>query len=174
MDRFRSSCVIIFCVFLFSGYLSSEPRPCQALFDFCRVFSGVQKVGVIYSDASVEDDLKALEAQARELKLDVIKVRVSSIKDVPQSARNLIGLIDTLFIVDDPLINIPDAFNYIMLTAMQNRCKTIVPRRELLAKGGLFHSGEDGEIFVNQRIMKFMKLSPREGAPEIKYYGESK
>jgi ABC-type uncharacterized transport system substrate-binding protein len=151
---------------------SSEPQLEQVLTNFCKVFEGVEKIGIIYSDPSLEKSFKALDAEAEKLKVTLIRKKVSSVKEVPETTRSLVKKVDTLWVVNDPIIKIPDAFNFLMLTAMQNRCKTIVPSRELLAKGGLFYSGGKDEIVVNSRIMKFMKVTLKEGSPKVIFFGE--
>jgi len=163
---------LIFLVLIFCPDFSSAQKLEQTLSNLCKVFSGVEKVGIIYADSSFEKELKILEARAKELKITLIEKKVASIHEVPPNTRDLIGKIDTLMVVDDWIIKVPDAFNYIMLTALQNNWKTIVPREELLAKGGLFYTSEKGEIVVNKWIMQFLKLTPKEDSPKITFYGE--
>jgi hypothetical protein len=163
--------VIIF--FAASGWSASlEPDPEKVMAGFNAVFPSARSVAIIYSDPGSEAYVGKAGAAAKKQDIAFKAVKIKSFKDIPPSVRSLFGKIDTLWLVDDPMISQPDALNYLLLNAVQQQWKTIVLKEDWVRKGGLFHLTGEGETVINKRILEFLKLTVPEGKVKIRYYGE--
>ncbi|GEM_PF-6722397 len=151
---------------------SLEPDAENVLAGFHAIFPSAKSLAIIYSDTGSEAYVLKAETEAKKRNLAFKAVKIESFKDIPPSTRSLFGKIDTLWLVDDPMISQPDALNYLLLNSVQQQWKTIVLKDDWVRRGGLFHLTRGGEVVINKRILQFLKLTVPETKLKIRYYGE--
>jgi ABC-type uncharacterized transport system substrate-binding protein len=138
------------------------------------VFPETGSVAVVYSDPGTEAYVVKAEAECKSREIKFAKYRIESYEEIPATVRFLFGKIDTLWIMDDPIISQTDTLNYILLNSVQQRWKTVVQSEEWVKRGGLFCLSESGESVINKGILDFLGLSVPEGSGPVKYIGEKK
>jgi len=146
----------------------------EALAAYLRIFPGVKNIGVIYSESRNEEPVKNLTQSAKQNNINLIKVKVSSIKEFPKACREVGAKVDTVWVFDDLIYtSVPDAWSYFILLTVRNSLKTVVHTEEALSSGGLFYYNAQKEIVINRRILKVMGLEVPEDAGPVKYLGGS-
>jgi len=167
-------CILITCLAAVGWSASIGVEPGKVLTRFQRIFPSAKSVAIIYSDPGSETYVLKAEAAAKKQGLNFTAVRIKAFEDIPPSIRSLFNKIDALWLVDDPLISQPNALNYLLLNAVQQRWKTIVLQEDWVRRGGLFYLTEGGEAVINRGIMKCLGLEVPEDAGLIRYIGEEK
>jgi hypothetical protein len=146
----------------------------EALEAYLRVFPEVKSIGVLYSEPRHEEGIARLSEAAAKHKVGVIKVKVPSIKEFPGALQDMKGKADTLWVVDDQLYSLQEAWNFLVMFTLRNKIKTVVATEQALGVGGLFYYSPAKEVTVNKRILEVMGLTIAEKAGPVKYYEASK
>jgi hypothetical protein len=130
----------------------------------------VKSIGIIYSQPQYEETIGRLTESARGKEINVIKVKVPSIKEFSQTLGEMKGKVDTFWVIDESLFSVQEVWNYFMMFTFRHRIKTVVFTEKALALGGLFYYTEDKETMVNKRILDVLGCKVSEKAGPIKYY----
>lgn len=149
-------------------------RPSPALLArLHQLFPAVRTVALLYTDPGSEAAAQQAQAEAAKLGLTLTPVRIAKFEAIPPTVRSLFGKIDALWLADDPMLVQPDALNYTLLNAAQQRWITVVPREEALRRGGLLYLEPDGAAVVNAGVLKLLKLTLPENAGPVRFFGET-
>ena len=82
-----------------------------------KMTPSVKKVGVIFSDVSVRDNV---EEAASSVGISVVLARVDRMKDVPKAYKRLAGRIDMLLVVPDPVMMSGGIMEYLMTASIES------------------------------------------------------
>lgn len=140
---------------------------------YVSVFPDTKSIGIVYSDKSLEGRIDLIKKDAEEKKIKVIISHAPTIKEFPQALRDLKDKADTIWVLDDPLYSVADAWKYFILFTLRAQIKTVVPNEKSLSQGGLFFYTEEKEALINKRVLDIMGLKVESEGVPIKYYGEN-
>ncbi len=149
---------------------TDPPSIAEAFEAYLLAFPDVKNIGVIYSKAENEATIGELEDIAKSKNVGVIKFRSPTIKEFPKATRDLKDKVDTIWVIDDPIYSIHEAWSYFVFFTMRNRIKTVVSTEQALKECGLFYYTAEKEIVVNKKILGVLGLSVSSDAGPITYY----
>jgi ABC-type uncharacterized transport system substrate-binding protein len=150
--------------------ITDSPATGEILEAYLKVFPDVKIIGVLYSRPEFEETVKDLEAGARARNVFVIKYKTPTIKDFPVALLDMRGKADTIWVLDDPIYSMSEAWSYFIVYTLRNRIRTVVSNEKALKDCGLFYYSPNKEIVVNKRMLYVLGLEVSEGAGKVKYY----
>jgi hypothetical protein len=138
---------------------------------FLKAFPDSRTIGVLYSEPQFEGAITELKAKAQERGIEVMPVKIGSIKEFPDQLQNMKGKADTLWVVDDPLYSLQEVWNFFIMFTLRNKIKTVVFTERALQYGGLFYFSPAQESMINKRILEAMGLTVSPEAGTVLYHG---
>ncbi|HEY7489925.1 MAG TPA: ABC transporter substrate-binding protein [Candidatus Tectomicrobia bacterium] len=97
----------------------------------------LQTLGVIYDPAKTSTLVADASRAARTLGLQLLAAPVTSHKDVPAALRSLLGKIDALWMVPDDTVVTPISFDFLLLTAFEQRLPFLTVSEIFVEAGAL-------------------------------------
>jgi len=171
----------VLAIIIFSGLAFAQqddppqevPPPlthCEVLGSFIKAFPETRKIGVFYSKPEFEKAVSDIEKCEAAAGLTITKIKVETFKELPDALRNAKDNVDTIWMLDDSLFSVQEAWNFFIMFVFRSKIKTIVPSEKTLSLGGLFFVNDKKESMVNERILKVLELKVSEHAGEVKYF----
>jgi putative ABC transport system substrate-binding protein len=85
------------------------------------VVPNLKTIGVIYDPEKSNTLIEEASIAAEKLGLELIKVPVSSHKDVPKALRSILGKIDALWMVPDDTVLTTQSFRFFLVTSFEKK-----------------------------------------------------
>lgn len=126
-----------------------------------------KKLGILFDPSVSRALVGECEGAARAAGLTLVKKEVTSRKDVAGAARELVGMVDAIWLIPDTTVISGESFKFIMLTALGAKVP-VVGFSEGMSKAGAVVSveAEYAEMGVKAARVAQKLLSGQGGAPE--------
>ncbi len=103
-----------------------------------EILPQVKKIGVIYDPHKTGDMIERSIQPARELNLNLIKIAVTSPKEVPNAIGNLIEEMDVLWIIADSTVVSKYSLEYMLMAALKAKIPVMGYTSHMVRLGAIF------------------------------------